>query len=850
VKYDWLAGLFSELRSHGFAVGVAEANRVQQLLLTLHAADAFPASADTLSNMLSSILSTTEEQQRIFRHVFQNHSASLFESPRLDEAQKIFVDGRDDVEASGSPRSAADVEHAASIDARRFYRRVAVATLVAFVLLAILPRIVTRGMRTVSPDVTDATNRSRDTTPNGQGPAPSNSSSNTAGDTAIRMRRGLPTAFPAWSARLRQMIGGTEALVAASLIVATFCPFALLAWWVASPSRRKDVFINRRKAEGKPELFELLVSASTHNPFHDTSLMRHIQELRRPRSLPSDDLDVELTILETIKGAGMFTPVFARRRVASEYLILVDRKSKDDHVARYAEGLVAVLRMSQVYCDVYYFDGDFRRVFRNPHMPRLSLEELIGRHASHRLILITNGNAVLDPVSARVESWAFQIAQFHRRVCLTPTPPELWGYREMLIAGAFNCVVLPLLPESIRVAVEVLSDEGLVRQVPDIPMPADQREAMNRLVDILEDRSGLWLSSTKPEASLLTAVEEAARSAFGGDGYLWMAACAVYPELNWNLTLHLGSVLRGANGEPIFNAQRLLKLAILPWFRDGSMPTWLRRRLTASMSASQFEETQAALSKLLLSVFDFTRKTSTLNVAVEDRRPTSGPVRETAALSDTLLADFMARAAPERTRFRIPAPVARYLQMRRMSWARGEPKQDPSLQEVRANARALHATVSAAQVERVSAKRGPDAQFGEHAGFRPVVSFLDGDNKKIGVRDAYFLYWPSDQTVARLLDVDTAMFLLQRSRVVARTSMVNLVLMVVAAFYFSDKIFASYDNDAVSIGVVCMWMVIPYLLTRFMVLHRLNLTLEEFPAFIPIGTVIHKATQFKLKSDS
>jgi len=845
VKYDWLRGLFSQLRSHGFVVGVAETNRVHQLLLTLHATDTFPPSFETLSNMLSSILSTSDEQQRIFRQVFQNYSAALFLAPQVDEAHQIVVAGIGAGETPNNVRRGTHVD-AASIDAKRFYRRVAVSTIVAFVLLAILPPLVTRYVRSVSPRERDATDQYTNPTPV-QPPTPTPNPQPPGPGTVFPSPERQPGRLPVSTAWLRELLGRTETLVGASLIAATFFPFAVLAWWVASPARRKDAFINRRKAVGKPELFELLVSASTHNPFQETSVMRHAQELRRPRSLPSEDLDVDLTILETIKSAGMFTPVYARRRVAAEYLILIDRKSKDDHVTRYADGLVSVLRTSQVYCDVYYFDGDFRRVFRNQQMPRISLDELIGRHASHRLVLITNGSAVLDPVTARVESWAFQLAQFHRRVCLTPTPPELWGYREMLIAGAFDCVVLPLLPESIPTAVEVLSDEGLVRHMPETRTPEDQREAMNRLVDILEDRPGLWLSSAKPGENLLKAVEQAAHDAFGDDGYLWMAACAVYPELNWNLTLHLGSMLRGAQGEPIFSAERLLKLAILPWFRDGSMPTWLRRRLTESMSPSQFYETQAALSKLLLSVFQFTRKTSTLNVAVEDHRPTSAPFRETPDLTDTLLADFMARGAPERTRFRIPTPIARFLQTRRMSWARGEPKQDPSLQEVRANARALQATVAAARVENLNAKRGADAQFGEHAGFRPVTSFQDDDNNSIGVRDAYFLYWSAGQSAARLLDVDTAMLLLQRSRVVTRMSVMNLVLMVVAAFYFSAKIFRAYDNDAISIAVVCMWMVIPYLLTRFLVLHRLRLALEEFPAFVPVDALIHKATQFRLR---
>ena len=127
-----------------------------------------------------------------------------------------------------------------------------------------------------------------------------------------------PLSLPWLANQLRGPLSSTEALLSAGLILATFLPFTLLAWWAASPSRRRDIFVNRRKAEAKPELFELLVSTSGYKPLDNPAVHRAVQELRRPRTLASDDLDVDGTLAETLKNAGMFTPVYARRRVAPE----------------------------------------------------------------------------------------------------------------------------------------------------------------------------------------------------------------------------------------------------------------------------------------------------------------------------------------------------------------------------------------------------------------------------------------------------------------------------------------------------------------------------------------------------
>jgi hypothetical protein len=72
---------------------------------------------------------------------------------------------------------------------------------------------------------------------------------------------------------------------------------------------------------------------------------------------------------------------------------------------------------------------------------------------------------------------------------------------------------------------------------------------------------------------------------FDEDGFWWFAACGIYPAVRWDLTVYLGLKLTSpdAAGRPLYSDARALRLAVLPWFRDGYMPPWLRMRLIQSL---------------------------------------------------------------------------------------------------------------------------------------------------------------------------------------------------------------------------------------------------------------------------
>ena len=84
----------------------------------------------------------------------------------------------------------------------------------------------------------------------------------------------------------------------------------------------------------------------------------------------------------------------------------------------------------------------------------------------------------------------------------------------------------------------------------------------------------------------------------GVEGYDLFCACAVYPELDWNLTLYMSQVMSTSDSK--FQEKDLAKLARLPWFRRGRMPDWLRLLLLDDLGSERERLVRGALERLLL----------------------------------------------------------------------------------------------------------------------------------------------------------------------------------------------------------------------------------------------------------
>jgi len=393
-----------------------------------------------------------------------------------------------------------------------------------------------------------------------------------------------PRLEPLSSPRLLE-IGWTSWLVLLLLPVAAFTVWRL--WW----RYQAKAFLVQRAVSDEPQVTSISVKGIADRLFQTPLLLRAARELRRHIQMPSTQLDQDSTVAETVLKGGWFTPVYSTRPVRPEYLMLLDRASYQDQRARFVDEWLSRLEQYGVFVSRYYFDGDPRLCFPQAAAEApLALTELASAHPHYRLLIFAEAKRFFNPRTGELEPWIDQFQYWETRVLLTPEPEIYWGQQERLLAGQF--LVLPGTAEGLDVLIQIMQSG---RATPT-PLP----ETLLPLPETLQLHPQRWLARDPVNPDVLVSTLVSLKYALGDAGYLWLCACAVYPALDWNLTLYLGDALHDDDGRRLLESGRLNLLLRLPWFRQGSMPDWLRSALVSTLSKEQEEAIRAALQALLL----------------------------------------------------------------------------------------------------------------------------------------------------------------------------------------------------------------------------------------------------------
>jgi formylglycine-generating enzyme required for sulfatase activity len=361
-------------------------------------------------------------------------------------------------------------------------------------------------------------------------------------------------------------------------------PLLVYVVWLARRALRRRAILRRLAVAGEPQIKSVKLKGAGEWLFQGAAFRRAAQDLRRHRESAVADLDVDATVRETVDRGGLFTPRYGARRTSPEYLLLIDRVGPGDEQARFAEEMSLRLEAAGVYVDRYYFQNDpltLRR--RDPLSAVLTLADLAARHPDHQLVVFGDGAAFLSPVTGEPERWLESFAAWPRRALLTPELSS--GYREQALASS-DLRVLPA------------TEEGLAALAAEAAPQANGQKPARPFPRAILERPRRWLERQEPKPEAADELIRQLREYLDDAGWLWLAACAVYPALSWEITLYFGVELLGRTDD---FAARLLALVRLPWFRHGSMPDWLRLRLIESFTPEQEIAVRRAVETMLSS---------------------------------------------------------------------------------------------------------------------------------------------------------------------------------------------------------------------------------------------------------
>lgn len=378
--------------------------------------------------------------------------------------------------------------------------------------------------------------------------------------------------------------------------------------WLQYRQRRRPLTAARERPDQSPYVWDVKLG-DERPPEQDDTFFAIANRLRRRESAETRFLDLPATIRATIESGGL--PAFRYREHTRppEYLLLIDKQDANDHRAALFAAIAAAFQKQEVLLDRFFFMGDPRLCWNDEHPAGIGIRELLYRYPNARLILLGDGHRLLS--SGRPAPWTQTLDAWKQRALLTPVPPARWRLNEQRLAERFT--VLPALLDSLELLSEL------------------DRHVETGLFPLTEAARG---QADHPAAEVPVVLGgpliAALRDHYSAAQIRWIAACAVWPSLHFDLTLWLGRLLQRTRTGPaaaidqcsIFKRQSrdiatedLRQLTRLDWFVQGRIPDrdrlalleWLEqdspgllRRIQAALyrllAAQKFPDTRSAAS--------------------------------------------------------------------------------------------------------------------------------------------------------------------------------------------------------------------------------------------------------------
>lgn len=348
-----------------------------------------------------------------------------------------------------------------------------------------------------------------------------------------------------------------------------------IGWWLWQRDRR-DYLARRTRSDEPPYRLPIKIRRDRQLEM-DEQFFYLIDQLRGREVGERVRIDLPTTIKATIQKGGFPQLRFRPYTRPTDYLILIDKQAEYNHQSQLFEYVYQHFVRQEVHAERFFFDGDPSWCWNDRQPKGFSLEQLLQRYSQARLLIFANGYSFIDPISGELEPWVKLLQGWQQRALITPAAAAQWNYREAKLSEH-----LQVLPAGIQGMLQ------LVNHFESLSTPS-LREWKYELG---ADDQTVRIDESQVVADLQRQLSPAL--------VRWIAACAIYPELHWDLTLEIGETL-GAEDQSIpFSEVR--QLARLPWFREGYMPQGVRSQLLESelLSVEEEQAVRTAIVDILL----------------------------------------------------------------------------------------------------------------------------------------------------------------------------------------------------------------------------------------------------------
>ena len=635
---DTLDAWLETLRAHRYSIGLTEQMAVQQLRLNLISASGTKLTQSEFLSLIAPIVCISPESQLEYGRLL-----------------KEFLEGKPEVSWSSGPDGGKASSEASRARTNRWTAGFPLAVLILVLFGPFLQDRLVHGGGKKSVEKDPSTNVPiviRTGKETNQGDVTFFPFTNRVVVTNIYYH------FP-----VVEVVGKTPAkITAGTLGLASACALGVLLWGYF----RRLPYLRSTRTSREVDERILYDSAATFSEGAFRSLRTSAVHLRRRISGIREVLDLPATIRQSCRSLGVLSPRFRRLRTTPEYLVLVDQSHRLDHFSHYALQLIRGLDKEGVVVHLAYFDGSpkwgcwsqpIQSATARPAR-RESLSELLARHSRCRLLVFAEATVAVDAAGDEPQSWMSDFDLFSERAWFTPLMPSGWGEAEDAIDKA-GFLILPAVDDALPALADWLAS-GQSILASDRAWPGPYPSLLR------QDPMGWAGRQMAPDSESVNTLLYQLRSYLGPVRFQWLCGCAIFPVLSPAMTMALGREVVTSEQPDGVRSRTLgfLALSVLPFFRYGRLPDWLRIRLLDSIN----RESERRFRKLMLERLDQALDNGVGEelVRVASNRRQAWFRRRRGTARDAVFVEFLTRASTNRLALRLPDTVRRLLFRRGM----------------------------------------------------------------------------------------------------------------------------------------------------------------------------------------
>jgi hypothetical protein len=272
------------------------------------------------------------------------------------------------------------------------------------------------------------------------------------------------------------------------------------------------------------------------------------------------DLDVRKSVAATIKSAGFPSLVFNNEWEERRYLLLIDNRAPEAHIGHLWAYLFHFLESTGVRIRKYYYTDDIM-IVKDTNGNTIQLSDLAYNFSSQYLVIFGDCRSFFNNNFRFSKDMSRAFQKWNAKAIITPFPLADWSHSEtQLQKNSFQ-----LVPSEIG-AIDILC-----RSIAE-----DTAISPALLSNRVKDKYSMMRHEFKTADDIKN---------YLGNEQLFQVICAlaVYPRLDWNITLALfnaiGSENQNASPGLVPDYDSILKIARIPWLHGRQFTKAMRLQL-------------------------------------------------------------------------------------------------------------------------------------------------------------------------------------------------------------------------------------------------------------------------------